>query len=945
VAERATYRKMSMSRIGISKFTAVLGLLICVSLAIAAGPGAKEASAKSQIFGYSSHPTTAQAGGHPDIYSEFSLGTRFNQQPIPPCGCNDPKNVILHTPPGVIANPHVAAICTAAEASLFECSADSQVGLIVLRLGTAYGVIPVYRTTPASDQAGLFVFLAPLGFPIPQYIAFNARTDSDFGLDVETLGISHLIPFDYYAPIIWGVPGAHSHDIFRFRPGEQYLGCFSNPVPSMEEGVLTGSCLLYKHTESGEFEKEPVATSIPIRPLIQSPTTCVGPLESSMETLAYDREYDYAQQPWPATTGCDQLSFNPSLSANPTTQVTDTASGLDVNLLAPQFQDPSTPSPSELRSGVVTLPEGFSINPNAADGKVVCSDAEARLGTREAAQCPEFSKVGTVTLDSSALPEPIPGAIYLGESKPGDRYRLILTAFGFGTAIKIPGSVRPNPTNGQLTVAFEDLPQAPFQGFDMHFFGSERGLLATPEKCGKYPVHSVFTPWDGALSTQSTTQFFVLDSAPRGLPCPEPNRPFAPSLEAGVEDNTAGAHTPFSIRLSRSDGDQNWSRIEVRTPPGFTARLKGVPYCPESALAKLGQPGYTGQLERVSPACPAATLVGSAETSEGAGTKPLFTQGKVYLAGPYKGAPLSLMVVVPAVSGPYDLGNVAVRVALDVDPGSAEITAISDPLPQILDGIPLRLRSIRLKIDRPDFVLNPTNCDPFAVGTTSKGSEGGTSTTSVPFQVANCADLSYAPKLALRLSGGIQRRGHPVIRATFTAAPGEANTRGVSVTLPKGEQLDSEHLDTVCTRVAFAAGDCPAGSVIGRAEASSPLLDQPLTGSVYLRSSDHQLPDMVLDLRGQVNIEVSAQVDSVDGRLRTTFKDVPDVPISKLVLNLAGGKKGLLINSEPLCVAKKKATVKTTGQNGVVHRSKSPLQTSCGSRAKRKRHSAKRTAG
>src|SRR4051812_8133614 len=385
-----------MSHSGLSRLFTVLGISLLVSLGIALGPGANEAGAKSEIFGYSSHPTTAQAGGHPDIYSEFALGTRFNQQPIPPCGCDDPKNVILHTPPGVIANPHVAAICTAAEASLFECSADSQVGLIVLRLGTAYGVIPVYRTTPQSDQAGLFVFLAPLGFPIPQYIAFNSRTDSDFGLDVETIGISHLIPFDYYAPIIWGVPGAHSHDIFRFRPDEQYLGCFSNPVHAMEEGSLTGSCLLYKHSESGEFEKEPVATSIPVRPLIQNPTTCVGPLQSSMETLAYDREYDHAQQPWPATTGCDQLSFNPSLSANPTTQVTDTASGLDVTLSAPQFQDPSTPSPSELRSSVVTLPDGFSLNPNAADGKVACSDAEARLGTREAAQCPEFSKVGTV---------------------------------------------------------------------------------------------------------------------------------------------------------------------------------------------------------------------------------------------------------------------------------------------------------------------------------------------------------------------------------------------------------------------------------------------------------------------------------------------------------------------------------------------------------------------
>jgi hypothetical protein len=296
-----------------------------------------------------------------------------------------------------------------------------------------------------------------------------------------------------------------------------------------------------------------------------------------METLAYDRERDFAERPWPATTGCDQLSFNPSLSANPTTTETDTASGLDVKLDVPQFQDPSTPSPSEIQSTTVTMPEGFSINPNAADGKTSCSDTEARLHTKEAAQCPEFAKVGTVSLDSAALPAPIPGGIYLGDPLPGDRYRLLLTAFGFGTAVKLPGSVHADPRTGQLVISFQNLPQAPLTEFDMHFFGSERGLLATPTQCGTYPVNTTFTPWDAALSEQRSTQFFELQTGPNGARCPNGPRPFQPGFEGGAEDSTAAKHSPLGIRLTRADGDQNLSALNVTTPPGLLATLRGIP--------------------------------------------------------------------------------------------------------------------------------------------------------------------------------------------------------------------------------------------------------------------------------------------------------------------------------------------------------------------------------
>jgi hypothetical protein len=395
--------------------------------------------------------------------------------------------------------------------------------------------------------------------------------------------------------------------------------------------------------------------------------------------------------------------------------------------------------------------------------------------------------------------------------------------------------------------------------------------------------------------------------------------------------------------LTRKDGDQNLSALNVTTPPGFSATLAGIPYCPESALAMLNNPAYPGRTEQTSPACPAASQIGSATTSEGAGTHPLFTPGKVYLAGPYKGAPLSLVVVVPAVSGPYDLGNVVVRAAIQVNPVTAQVTSVSDPLPRILEGIPLRLRSIRIDLDRPNFALNPTNCDPFAVDATAFGDQGAQGSMESHFQVANCGKLAFAPKLGLKLQGGTKRRGHPALLATLRTGSGEANIRRAVVTMPKAELLDNAHIGTVCTKVQFAAKTCPAASVYGQATAFTPLLAAPLSGPVYLRSSSHELPDLVADLSGQINVELDGAIDTVkSGGLRARFNTVPDVPVSKFVLSMQGGKKGLLVNSADLCRTHPAAAVKLVGQNGMVSSRQTKLQTACSSTKSRHRRHLRR---
>jgi hypothetical protein len=370
--------------------------------------------------------------------------------------------------------------------------------------------------------------------------------------------------------------------------------------------------------------------------------------------------------------------------------------------------------------------------------------------------------------------------------------------------------------------------------------------------------------------------------------------------------------------------------INTVTPPGFSANISGIPYCPESAIATLQSPGYPGLTELATPACPAATQVGTMYSGTGAGSHPLNSPGKIYLAGPYKGAPLSLMFVVPAVSGPYDLGNVAVRSAVHVDPVTARITTLSDRIPEILDGIPLRIRFLHFDFDRSGFTLNPTNCDPFQVDGQVIGNQGTVAEPTAHFQVANCADLGFGPKLGLKLNGSTKRRGHPALRAVLRASPGEANIARTTVAMPKALLLDNSHIGTVCTRVQFAADACPAASVYGRATVETPLLDQPLSGLVYLRSSRLKLPDLVADLEGQVDLELAGRIDSVkNGGLRTRFQSLPDAPVTKFVLNMQGGKKGLLINSSSLCKGTKKADVQLLGQNGMKRSRRTKLQTAC----------------
>jgi hypothetical protein len=919
-----------MGSVAQGKACSIVLALACASLTWVV---TDRASANSPIISFSALPSTTQAGGHPDVVVEFSTENRITQKSQSPCNCEDPKDATVHLPAGFIGNPYATPRCSLADFSAEECPVDSQIGIVEIESGGSSPFLSaVYDVIPPPDVAGLVAFKI-LAFAAPQFAVVSARTGGDYGLDARASGIFHGLglPLDRFVEELWGVPAAPSHDPLRvdtlFTPGNEsaYFGYFCDATggeSTTDPNTIVKPC--------GTNTSIPPASSNSLpSPFLQNPTTCNTRLSTSLDVLSYDGGSDSAEMPWPQMTGCDQLSFNPSLYAQPTTTQGDSPTGIDANLTVPQPLSPEIPSPSELRGVRVTFPVGFSINPNAADGKTSCSDAEARFGTEEEAHCPEFSKVGSVTIDSSALPGPLPGFVYLGEPLPGNRYRVFLVANGFGVHIKLVGSASADPVTGQLVVTFQDLPQSPLTTFSMHIFGSERGILATPTQCGSYSVTSIFTPWDSSLPTQTSTQYFTIDSGPEGQPCPGRVRPFSPTFQAASASSRPAAHAPFSVELRRSDGNQNLAGLTVTTPPGFSATLRGVPYCPQPAIDRLSNPLYSGLAELAGPACPPASQIGTAIAGAGAGDHPVYVPGKVYLAGPYKDAPLSLLVVIPAVSGPYDLGSVAVRAAIHVDPESAQVTTVSDPLPQIIEGIPLRTRSIRVNLDRPEFALNPTNCDGFAVKAQIRGSEGAIASPAAHFQLANCGTLPFRPKLELRFYGGTRRTKDPALHSILSARPGESNVARVVVVLPHSEFIDQAHVQGPCTRVQFAAENCPAGSLIGHAVAESPLLDKPLEGPVLIRSSVHRLPDLVIALRGQVRIDLVAQVDSVHERIRASFKHLPDVPISRVRLALPGAGRGLLENSQDLCHGPHRALVRLVGQNGKVLKLSVPANPDC----------------
>jgi hypothetical protein len=842
--------------------------------------------------------------------------------------------VVFNAPEGLFGNPNAVAPCGSDDFALDRCSPDAQVGLATIYanykndpkylLGTA----PIFAVEPQPDQTALFALIVPV-LNIPINIPVAVRTGGDYGLRFTVQNITQSTPLAAANLVFWGFPGDSSNDAQRFPKGS-----VENPASCI--GVDNTSCI-----------PAPTEPSIPVRPLIDNPTTCPGtPLVASLETTTYQDPEDPSRKEasYPATTRCDLEVFNPVLYASPTVTQTDSPSGLNIELSAPQFLGRAA-SPSQIKSAVVILPEGFTINPDAADGQSACPDSEANFGTEAPAECPDQSKIGTFEIGTQALDGPLVGSVYIGEPKPGNQYRLFLIADGFGIHAKLVGSARPDPKTGQLRILFGDLPQVPFEDFELHLFASDRGLMATPTTCTIYTTAAEFFPWNASLAEQESTQTFSLESGPNGALCPGLVRPFHPRLVAGTSKPTAGDFSAFTLKLDRDDGDQFLGDLNFRMPPGFTGDLRGISYCPEGAIAAAA--ASLGRAEQASPSCPLTSQIGTTNVAAGPGSHPFHAVGKMYLAGPFKGAPLSLVAVTPALAGPYDYGVVVVRVALHIDPQTAQVSAVSDTVPAIVGGVPIRMRSIQVNIDRPNFTINPTNCRALSVDSQGIGDQGTITDFSSYFQAVNCAALPFRPKMTIRQVGGrknTQRARNPQLQFDLRTHPGDANIKSLSVTLPSAFAIDQRHLGNICTEKELAENDCAGRTPIGKASTTTPLLDQSLSGPVYAVSGSGGLPRLAFILNGQVNLVPRAETTTITkggaGRLQTTVPVVPDAQIGHFSLTIFGGKSGYLVNTRDICAHRPLTQVVYKAQNGKMHTQKVRLAASCGSsEAQAKRHS------
>jgi hypothetical protein len=944
-------------------------------------------------------PST-QAAAHPyEMANGVGFNSVINEAALKgtPWPVEPSKDIVVQLPAGQAIVPGNVARCNSVQLANSEvtsarplCPPASQVGTILLHANlldaaNTIGPIPVFNMVPPPGAPARFGFNA-----FGTIVTFDGDVDSagDYGGIATFRDVSEGLDIVSSELTFWGVPASEGHRSYRSCPGE--FSALEGGPNCAGSGVETA--------------------------FLRNPTSCTGPgtytalADSWDHPGVYDEAsfqshappgFPYPPSEWGApqgNTGCESVPFNPSIEASTTTSAADSPSGLSLDIAfpqgcwAPMESEAFKAEPhcqSDLRETAVTLPAGMSVNPSSAGGLESCTPAQVGLTTpvgqsspihfdESPASCPDASKIGRVTIETPTLgrhdaegnpvhdaagglvPEPLEGSVYLAQQSQnpfGSLLAMYVVAEGQGVIVKQAGHIETG-ADGRVTTTFSEMPQQPVGDISVELFGGQRAALRTPPHCGTYAVQATLTPWSGGAAVQRAAALEING-------CGFSERGFDPKLAAGTVNPVAGATSPFTLRLTRGDGEQELGGLTLSPPPGISGYLKGIPYCSDAALASVsGDPG-TGAGQEGSSSCPAASRLGTVTTGAGAGANPFYTAaGRAYLAGPYKGAPLSIAVIAPAVAGPFDLGSVVVRNKIDVDPETGRLTVASDPFPTILHGIPLDLRDVRVDLDRSHFTLNPTSCDEMSVDATVRSAQGASASPSNRFQVAGCGELGFKPKLGLKLYGKPGRGAHPKLRAVVGFPKGNgANLARAAVALPGSEILDQAHIRTICTRVQFAAdgGDgagCPAGSIYGYAKAWSPIVGYPVQGPVYLRSSSHKLPDMVLALRGPayqpVAIDAVGRIDSVHGRIRSTFESTPDLPLSKVVLTMKGGRKGLLVNSINLCRGVHRARASLLGQNGKAELLRPAVQSDkCGGRRKRthrrkahrKHRRATRTAG
>jgi hypothetical protein len=848
-----------------------------------------------------------QAGIHPaSAQTNFIIDTvRSASGQIIPAG--DPKDVDVDLPPGFLGNPTVTPRCPQAELSPQvtgeACSREMSVGsfLPYLSQPASAGLEShLFNDVPAKGYAAEFSTV----IASPEVHTFGSlRSSEDFGVQIDALN----------SPTYDKVYGA-------------YVALENEPQGAHGKAFLTNP------TSCGEEAREAPVASISANTW-QEQGTFSSPVQENL----------------PAVTGCDKLEFTPSFSFQPTSSQGSSGVGATAHLHIPQesLTDPAKLAQPELKKAVVTLPQALSLNASSANGLQACSEEQVGYvgpgalpnPTRfnEAApSCPDGSKLGTFEVKTPLLEDQLEGTVYLAAQEENPFHSLLAIYLVVddpktGVVLKLPGEVTPDPTTGQLTATFDYNPQVPFEDLTLHFRGGgPRSELATPEVCGHYETTGSLTPWSapesGPAAQIKEAGFTVSGScAPSAA-----TRPFSPSFEAGTTSPVAGSYSPLVIKVNRNDGEQELTKLDFTLPEGLVADLASVPYCSDAGIDAART--KTGRAEQASPSCPSASQLGTVDTAAGVGSEPVHVGGHVYLAGPYEGAPLSAVVITPAVAGPFDLGDVVVRAPLFIDPATTRVTAKSDPIPTILKGIQLKLRSVTVTLDRPGFTLNPTSCDAMSVTASLSSSDGATAAPANHFQVGNCSGLQFKPSLTASTKGKASKVNGASLTVKIAAKPGEANIHKVNLQLPVTLPSRLSTLQKACTEAVFNANpaSCQGDSVIGSGTAHTPILQAPLTGPAYLVShGGAAFPDVEFVLQaaergGDIEVILDGNTQIKKGITYSNFETVPDAPISTFESTFPQGPHSILGAFVPasanysLCGQTLRIPTTLTAQNGAV---------------------------
>jgi hypothetical protein len=845
-----------------------------------------------------------QAGSHPfQLTSTIAINQKVEAGSRPPLLPTEPeltKDLRLKLPQGFVGDAYVVPQCSETEftsnvSGLDMCPRSTAVGVALLTinepktLGYTTDAVPVFNLTPARGEPARF----GLYFEnVPVVLTTSIRTGEDYGVTVNVKNITEVGDLVRSALTLWGVPGDARHAASRG------WGCVDEKLFVYDYGAPEEDCTANESTPKA---------------LLTLPSSCSGSFQSSAELDTWSHpgaytspvEYTLNEGASPLSmTGCEGLPFDPSITATPDRQSGSSPAGFSIDVHVPQ-EDALTANgvaPADVRDITVSLPEGVDASPAVANGLLACSEEEIQLSNAQEAACPQESKVATAEITTPLLPNPLKGAVYVAAQTAnpfGSLLALYLVAKDpvSGVLIKLAGEVTPNATTGQLTATFANTPELPFENATINLFESPRAALSTPSQCQTYTTNSSIVPWSGA-ATASPSSSFQITSGPGGAACAS-SPPFAPAFRAGTTSLQAGSFAPFTMELTRPDGDQALGSVSVQLPPGLAADLATVPLCPEPAASE----GH----------CGAASLVGHVSVEAGLGSEPVTVEGgEAFLTGPYEGAPFGLSIVTTAKAGPYNLGVVIVRAAINIDPHTAAVSVTSGSFPTILQGIPLQLKAVRVAIDRSDFTFNPTKCVPTTISGSVKSATGTATPVSNSFDVANCGTLGFKPTFAASTDGLTSKRyGASLdVKLNLPKAPfgSQANIAKVKVDLPIKLPTRLTTLHGACPAEVFAASPlgCPAHSIVGEAQANTPILPVPLTGKAYLVSHGGEtFPNLVMVLQGYgITIDLVGTTNIKKGITSNTFNTVPDVPVSSFELKLPESEYSLLAANGNLCATK-----------------------------------------